>query len=303
LEGGGGGIPLTKSDQPSHDSLTHKPSGISGVGSVTGPVGEIMSELDNPINMPDGLKLYQWERFVTARHHKVESERKLKEVAMNLAEMNSFLRRREKEDDRLQDGIQNAYMLLNKIHEDKALYDINTEIQFLLKQGQVEIDTSSISPDFTDSILIHRSNIEELNNQIKALGEVKLASMVECKDFKKGIRILEWEIRRLQMEAEDLMAKAKDIQMLRVTKELQERLMMENIQSKDQQQIETLENTIKLNKKIHRRRLYGYNKLLGNKKNSVEERRLTNERLDGEVKEMSIKVIERKNIKDLAGNL
>jgi WD40 repeat protein len=114
LEGGGGGIPLTKSDQPSHDSLTHKPSGISGVGSVTGPVGEIMSELDNPINMPDGLKLYQWERFVTARHHKVESERKLKEVAMNLAEMNSFLRRREKEDDRLQDGIQNAYMLLNK---------------------------------------------------------------------------------------------------------------------------------------------------------------------------------------------
>ena len=88
--------------------------------------------------------------------------------------------------------------------------------------------------------------------------------MVDCKDFKKGIRILEWytvcvishylflsrELKRLQMEAEDLVVKSKDVQMLRVTKELQERLMMENIQSKDQHQIETLEKTIKLNKKV-----------------------------------------------------
>ena len=52
------------------------------------------------------------------------------------------------------------------------------------------------------------------------------------------------------MEAEDQITKAKDVQMLRVTKELQERLMMSNIQAKDQQQIETLEKTIELNKKV-----------------------------------------------------
>ena len=47
------------------------------------------------------------------------------------------------------------------------IFELNLEIQFLLKQGQVEGDMGDFTPDFSDSVLIHRSRIEELNSQIK----------------------------------------------------------------------------------------------------------------------------------------
>ena len=59
--------------------------------------------------------------------------------------------------------------MLCRLQEDKMISDLNLEIQFLLKQGQVEIDfdMGRLVPDFSDSVLVHRSRIEELNSQIK----------------------------------------------------------------------------------------------------------------------------------------
>lgn len=47
------------------------------------------------------------------------------------------------------------------------IFDLNLEIQFLLKQGQVEVDMGNFIPDFSDSVLVHRGQIEELNSHIK----------------------------------------------------------------------------------------------------------------------------------------
>ena len=49
------------------------------------------------------------------------------------------------------------------------IFDLNLEIQLLLKQGQVEIDMDRFVTDFTDSVLVHRSRIEELNSQIRVI--------------------------------------------------------------------------------------------------------------------------------------
>lgn len=95
---------------------------------------------------------------------------------------------------------------------------MNLEIQLLLKQGQVEVDATNFIHDYKDSALIHRSVVEELNSNIKQLGESKIASMVESKDFRKGIIQLEWEQKRMLMQMEDLQNKMKDIQFMKVTR-------------------------------------------------------------------------------------
>ena len=55
----------------------------------------------------------------------------------------------------------------------------------------------------------------------KISGEKKVASMKEIMDFKKGIHLLEWEKNRSVMHMEDLQARARHIQMLKLTKDLQ----------------------------------------------------------------------------------
>lgn len=56
---------------------------------------------------------------------------------------------------------------------------LNLTVQFLLKQGQVELESTEI-PDYTDAILINRSVIEELNCSITVI----YIMLRKCKLFK-----------------------------------------------------------------------------------------------------------------------
>jgi hypothetical protein len=155
---------------------------------------DALKELDNPAHMPslDGIDHVVWERLVTARRTKIQSEQQVKSAALELAEMNAFVQRRTLEDSELQQSIEDTFREINKLREERMHMEQNPEVQLLLKQGQVEVDPGNFIPDFRDSVLVHRSVIEDLNATIKTHGEAKIASMNESKDFRKSIASLEW---------------------------------------------------------------------------------------------------------------
>ena len=49
------------------------------------------------------------------------------------------------------------------------LFNLDLQVQLLLKQGQVEVDEGDFIPDYSGSVLVHRRVIEELNKEIKVL--------------------------------------------------------------------------------------------------------------------------------------
>lgn len=68
----------------------------------------------------------------------------------------------------------------------------NLQIQLLMKQGQVEINPGAYVHNFENCLLIHRNVVESLNKVIQVHGKQKITIMVDSKDFRKGIRQLEW---------------------------------------------------------------------------------------------------------------
>ncbi|CAB3976600.1 Hypothetical predicted protein [Paramuricea clavata] len=255
-----------------------------------------MAELDHPGHMPEGLDEHVWQRLVQARRLKVESEQKVKTKALILADMNAFLQRRFVEDESLRAEIERLFKELQNLRDEKMKFTMDLEVQLLLKQGQVEVPPDSFITDYSDSTLVHRSVIEDLNATIRSLGDAKINIMVESKDFRKGIHALEWEHKKMKMQIEDLEARARDIQLLRVTKDLQQYLGEVDQQAIQQKEVATLEQTLQLYQKTHARNVEDRHRVIRDLKKAIRKKEIENERLDIDLEEMAITVAERKNV-------
>ncbi|KAK2921789.1 hypothetical protein Q8A73_001274 [Channa argus] len=261
-----------------------------------GKMLKAMEELDAPKNIPEGLNPSIWERFCLVRRTKVESEQKVKINALTLAEMQAFLQKRLDEDKATQQDIKNLSDELECLHNEKNRFLADIMVQVLLKQGQVEVSTIDLTPDYTDSVLLHRSVVEDLNKTIRMFGERKIASMVECKDFRKGSIRLEWEHKMMRMQIEDLNNKVKNIQKLRLTEEQQDYLNRTDRDSRVSKQVSILEKTIAFQEKTHLKNVQLRIKKIQQLNRQAAMKAAQNTVLEQELPNMQVAVAEMKHI-------
>ncbi|XP_062851720.1 cilia- and flagella-associated protein 43 [Trichomycterus rosablanca] len=255
-----------------------------------------MEELDAPENMPEGVDQDVWDRFCLARRIKVESEQQVKIKALTLAEMQAFLQKRMDENENAQMEMKHLMDELNGLREEKTRFCLDTMVQILIKQGQVEVETEDLITDYSESLLVHRSVVEDLNNTIRTLGEQKIAIMEECKDFRKGIIQQEWGHKRMSMQIKDLHSKARDIQMLHVSQELQEYLSETDHDNRMSRKVSSLEKTLSLQEQTHEKHIENYKKLIKQLNRQAELKRDKTAALDLQLTSMQVAVAERKNI-------
>ncbi|XP_021254283.1 cilia- and flagella-associated protein 43 isoform X2 [Numida meleagris] len=258
-----------------------------------------MDELDNPEHMPNGLDPSVWENFCLARRNKMESEQLVKWMALILAEIEVFLQRRTDDNEKMSSKIEKIFQELTWLQEEKMKLQLNLTFQFLLKQGQVELESTEI-PDYADAIFIKKSVIEELNCNIMEQGEKKIASMVECKEFSKGIFRLEWEHKKMRMQIEDLKQKAQDIVTLPITKDRQLFLTMLNYDTRVAHRIAVMEQTLGVMDKVHKKNMKKHKKKIQELEKCISLKEQANYELSLELKEMLVSVSERRHISQAA---
>nr|XP_060624330.1 cilia- and flagella-associated protein 43 [Anolis sagrei ordinatus] len=255
-----------------------------------------IDEMDELENRPENVDLIAWDRFCGVRRAKVESEQAIKQKALTLAEMQTFLQKQIEDDENIRKEIDHVFGELNLLREQKMKYQLDLMVQFLFKQGQVELETPSLIPEYTDAILINRSIIEELNSVIRAQGERKVASMVESKDFRKGIFQLEWEHKKMQMQVEDLNQKARDIQKFNLTKDHQIFLTAANYDSRMNREVSIMEGTLNFLDKVHKKNVQQRAQVIKDLEKHINLKDQANQKLSKELQEMLVTVSERRHI-------
>ncbi|KAM6347636.1 cilia- and flagella-associated protein 43 isoform 9-T13 [Alca torda] len=258
-----------------------------------------MDELDSPEHMPNGLDLSIWEHFCLARRSKMESEELVKWKALTLAEMEAFLQRRMDDNEKIKSEIEDIFQELTWLKEEKIKLRLNLAIQFLLKQGQVELESTEI-PDYADAILINKAVIEDLNCSIMAQAEKKIASMVEYKDFSKGIFQLEWEHKKMRMQIEDLKQKARDIVTLPISEDRQLFLTVLNYDSRITHRISVMEQSLGIMDELHKKNVKNRQKRIKELEKCISLKEQENYELSLELKEMLVSVSERRHIFEAA---
>lgn len=281
------------SDRPS----THQQLSISDMENET-----TLAELDNFENAPGGVDIHVWERFVAFRRQKIAMENSLRLKNLNLTEMSLFMQKRTEEDELKKRQIEELSKNTLTIQDLRLKASHNLEIQLLMKQGQIEINPGISVHIYENCLLLHRSVVESLNKIIKTHGKQKITIMVDCKDFRKGIRQLEWEHRKMKMTIEDYIQKQRDITYLKVNREIQEYLGSVDYDGKKQKEISVLEQTIAFKKQEYEKTYEYRSKKLKEIKNQSVKIANLNDHYDDDLQDKNVKLHDHKHINEEISN-
>jgi hypothetical protein len=141
--------------------------------------------------------------------------------------METYIDKKNKLDDLVQDE-QAAAKRMEEMRDNikvvkNELDDLLKNIQVIvsLRQGSDEVDTDAVITDYSKSILIPTNVVDKYNKRVKELGSDKINVMVKIMNFRRKINVVEWESNHTSLEVEHLEEYFTDMQLLRVTRELQ----------------------------------------------------------------------------------
>jgi hypothetical protein len=172
---------------------------------------------------PDGFNISQFtlSKLQELRNARIDKEIESKYIAKELGELTRKL------DDLVTEEAYYNNLLLHDIEIEK-LYkadlkelETNFEIILLINQGQDEVSISDEIISYTDSLFLPTSVVEKFNIRIRELGEMHVHLLDKVMKNRKKISMIEWEVQKLSLQAVHLNEYYTDLQVFRVTRDMQ----------------------------------------------------------------------------------
>ncbi|KAK9814504.1 hypothetical protein WJX72_006907 [[Myrmecia] bisecta] len=262
-----------------------------------GPVVTPLPEADRPQDLSDGW----WQRLQEVRRQKMEMEAEVRRRQSQLAALQAHADALQVEDAALAAEVSVAGEKLRKLQADKAAALWDLEIALQLKQGQVETEPRPYTSDYDHAVLLHRAKVEQLNALCVAEGSRKVDILKATKDFKKGIYGLQWEARLLERRAADLGETLKELQLLRVTREVQNALKRgDTAVTPASQEVATLENIMKHNDRLRAKNINERKAKLRRLAQQVEEKQAHNGQIQVDIQLVEQRLNDTKRMCDAA---
>ncbi|KAK9860353.1 hypothetical protein WJX84_002700 [Apatococcus fuscideae] len=192
---------------------------------------------------PPGLSDDLWLHFLQACGQKaaLEADAQQQQVAIDAQE--AAVAQAQGQVDKLEGLARAEQQRLDSLQEERLNLETNLDIPIPLKMGQVEVELPGLSEtaaafvrsspgpgggskgSLSEAVLMPINQVEDVNGLIRAAGQRKVDTLVAIKDFKGSIHRAQWENARLELQARHLTETLRELQLLRVTREVQAALI------------------------------------------------------------------------------
>jgi WD40 repeat protein len=183
----------------------------------------ILSQQSIELDCPEGFDIdqFSWSKLQELRTARIEKEIEGKQLSIEFSKLKQKLERLDAEE----------VVLANCITDIKSSRDVaisvlrdlesNLDLIVRLRQGQDEVDRDAVVTDYSDALLLPIAVLSKYNSRIKELGKEKISILSKIKLFRRKINLIDWEAKHHGLEARHYEAYLTDLQLFRVTRELQ----------------------------------------------------------------------------------
>lgn len=182
----------------------------------------ILESLDTrPVTLPKSVHTIHWNHLVQTRRQKIELELRIQARQLEVTATEETIADFSGKIDASKSRVDHLSSKLKRMRDERVTREQDTELQLVLKRGQVEVDLYGERRDMLDAVMVPCLEIEKVNEHILAMGSRKLDALKRDIDLHHSTLSFEWEHRCLKTRFRELQEDLHYLRDVTATKDMQ----------------------------------------------------------------------------------